>query len=74
MKNIQIQDSLNQVNTAVEDLQAIQTVIVMAEDHPVYSGDHETLMVVRRALEPIISELKEVFDAIKEEMNNTLEE
>ena len=59
MMNIKIQDSFQQIKTALEDLQAIPTVIAMAEDHPVYSNDHETLIVVRRALEPIINEMQE---------------
>ena len=59
MMNIMIQDSLQQIKLAFEDLQEIQTVIVMAENHPVYSNDHEALIVVRRALEPIIKDMQE---------------
>ena len=40
----------------------------MAEDHPVYSNDHEALIVVRRALEPIINEMQEAVDIIDGEM------
>ena len=64
--NIKIQDSLQQIKTVVEDLQAVQTVIMMAEDHPVYSNDHETLIVVRRALDPIMSDLEDAILAINE--------
>lgn len=53
---------------ALEDLQAIPTVIAMAEDHPVYSNDHEALIVVRRALEPIINDMQEAVDIIDGEM------
>ena len=35
--NINIQDSLQQLKEAVEELEALRTVIAMAEDHPVYS-------------------------------------
>ena len=35
--NISIQDSLQQLKEAVEELEALRTVIAMAEDHPVYS-------------------------------------
>ena len=51
--NINIQDSLQQLKEAVEELEALRTVIAMAEDHPVYSCDRETLIVTRTALEPI---------------------
>ena len=62
MMNIKLQDSFLQIKTALEDLQAIPTVIAMAEDHPIYSSDHENLIVVRRALEPIINEMQEAVD------------
>ena len=52
--NITIQDSLQQLKEAVEELEALRTVIAMAEDHPVYSCDRETLIVTRTALEPIL--------------------
>ena len=45
--NINIQDSLQQLKEAVEELEALRTVIAMAEDHPVYSCDRETLIVTR---------------------------
>ena len=51
-----------------EDLQAIPTVIAMAEDHPVYSSDHETLIVVRRSLEPIINEMQEAIEIMDGEL------
>ena len=53
--NISIQDSLQQLKEAVEELEALRTVIAMAEDHPVYSCDRETLIVTRTALEPILN-------------------
>ena len=68
MMNIKIQDSFQQIKTAFEDLQAIPTVIAMAEDHSVYSCDHETLVVVRRALEPIINDMQEAVDIIDGEL------
>ena len=55
--NITIQDSLQQLKEAVEELEALRTVIAMAEDHPVYSCDRETLIVTRTALEPILNPL-----------------
>ena len=68
MMSIDIQDSLQQIKIALEDLQAIPTVIAMAEDHPFYSSDHETLIVVRRALAPIINEMQEAVDIIDREL------
>lgn len=70
MMNIKIQDSFQQIKLALEDLQAIPTVIVMAEDNLVYSSDHETLIVVRRALEPIINEMQEAVDIIDGELKS----
>ena len=64
--NINIQDSLQQLKEAVEE--ALRTVIAMAEDHPVYSCDRETLIVTRTALEPILKDLREVTEAIREEL------
>ena len=43
-------------------------VVVAAEDHPVYSCDRETLTVTRTALEPILKDLREVTEAIREEL------
>ena len=68
MMNIKIQDGFQQIKIALEDLQAIPTVIAMAEDHPVYSSDHETLIVVRRALAPIINDMQEAVDIIDGEL------
>lgn len=56
---INIQDSAELIKLACEDLQALQAVISMSEDHPVYANDREALMVVRRALGTIISDIKE---------------
>lgn len=66
--NINIQDSLQQLKEAVEELEALRTVIAMAEDHPVYSCDRETLIVTRTALEPILKDLREVTEAIRGEL------
>lgn len=68
MMNIKIQDSFQQIKIALEDLQAIPTVIALAEDHPVYSSDHEILIVIRRALEPIINDIQETIEIIDGEL------
>lgn len=70
MDNIIIQDSLQQIKFVLEDLRAIQTVIVMAEDNTVCTNEHETLMVLRRALDPIVGDLQEATDAIDCELKN----
>ena len=62
-------DSNQQLKYICEDLQAVQTVITMAEDHPVYSDDHEVLIVVRRALEPIISDLQNAIQTLTDEID-----
>ena len=59
LMTINIQDSTELIRLACEDLQAVQSVITMSEDHPVYANDHEALIVVRRALGPIISDIEE---------------
>ena len=74
MDKIGIYDSNQQLKFICEDLQAVQTVVTLVEDHPVYSDEHEMLIVVRRALEPIIGDLKKIIDtidgALKEESND----
>ena len=70
MMNIEIQDGFQQMKIAFEDLQAIPTVIAMAEDHPVYSNDHEALIVVRRALEPIINDIQEAIEIMDGELKS----
>jgi acetolactate synthase small subunit len=68
--NINIQDSLQQLKEAVEELEALRTVIAMAEDHPVYSCDRETLIVAGTALDSILRDIKEVTDVMSEELKN----
>lgn len=70
MMNIKIQDGFQQIKIAFEDLQAIPTVIAMAEDHPVYSNDHEALIVIRRALEPIINDMQEAIEIMDGELKS----
>ena len=70
MMNIDIQDSFQQIKIALGDLEAIPTVIAMAEDHPVYSSDHETLIVIRRALEPIIKDMQEAIEIMGGELKS----
>ncbi len=68
--NTQILDSLQSIKFSIEELKALQAVIVMSEDHPVYSNAHETLIVARTSLTSIIADLEESVDTIDEDMRN----
>ncbi len=70
MMNFNIKDSNEQIKLACEDLKAVQTVVTMAEDDPVYSNDHEVLIVVRRALDTIISDIRKATAVIDGEFKN----
>lgn len=65
---IKIDDSNQLLKFAREDLQALQAVILAAEDHPEYANEHEMLIVVRRALAPIITDIQDAINAIDEEL------
>ena len=65
---IKIDDSNQLLKIACEDLQALQAVILAAEDHPEYVNEHEMLIVVRRALAPIITDIQDAINAIDEEL------
>ena len=65
---IKIDDSNQLLKFACEDLQALQAAILAAEDHPEYANEHEMLIVVRRALAPIITDIQDAINAIDEEL------
>ncbi len=65
--NITISDNINLIRIAIQDLEAVQSVIITAEDGPQYTHEHEILSVTSRALTPIISDLKDAVDSIDEE-------
>lgn len=67
----EIQDNNQLLKFACEDLRAIQTVITTVEDHSVYDSDHDTLIVVRRALCPIISDIQEAVNNIDKALKET---
>ena len=58
MVSINVQDSTELIRLACEDLQ-------------VYANDHEALIVVRRALDPIISDIKEAVGSINLALKET---
>jgi hypothetical protein len=64
MDTIGIYDSNQQIKFICEDLKAVQSVTTMAEDH-------EVLIVVRRALDPIISGLQKATKSIDEALRET---
>ena len=64
MDTIGIYDSNQQIKFICEDVKAVQWVTTMAEDH-------EVLIVVRRALDPIISGLQKATKSIDEALRET---
>ena len=64
MDTIGIYDSNQQIKFICEDLKAVQSVTMMAEDR-------EVLIVVRRALDPIISGLQKATKSIDEALRET---
>ena len=68
MANIKIEECNELIMTAGEELQALQAVMTMAEDHPVYSFDDKVLIVIRKALDAIISDIQRASDAIEIEI------
>lgn len=57
MNSIKLADSNTQLKLVSEDLRAVQTVIATIEGEEAISCERETLTVVMRALDPIISDL-----------------
>ena len=70
MKNIRIHDSNQSIKYACDDLRAIQSVIATIEGEEAVSCERETLMVVVRALGPIISDIDEAVSVIDEELSS----
>lgn len=66
--NVRIYDSNQLIKFCCEEIMAIHSVILVAEDHTEYANEHEVLMVVRRALEPIIDDMGKAYTAIYEEL------
>ena len=59
----ELYDSNHQLICACGDLRAIQTLVIMAEEH---GDEKEFLAVIRRALDPIIDDIQETIDTIDE--------
>jgi len=70
MQNVRIHDSNQLIKNACDDLKAIQSVIATVEGEEAISCERETLMVVLRALGPIITDINEAVRAIDEELKS----
>ena len=64
MDAITIQDKKQQLIFALDDLRAIQSVILTVGDHEEYANAYEALKVIDRALTPIIDDIQEAVDGI----------
>lgn len=68
MNNIELADSNTQLNIICNDLKAIRTVIATVNGEEDVSCEREILMVVLRALEPIINDVEDVIQSIDKEL------
>ena len=66
MNSIKLADCNTQLKQVTEDLRAIQTVIATIEGVEAISCERETLTVVMRALDPIISDLENTIITLTE--------
>ena len=69
MNSIKLADCNTQLKQVTEDLRAIQTVMATVEGEKAISCEREALMVVQRALDPIISDLENVVQTLDSELN-----
>lgn len=68
MDKMRIDDSRNLLRFACEDLIALKSVVQVVEDQKDWPNEREMLMVVLRALDPIIRDIQEVVDSISTEL------
>ena len=61
-------ENRNLLQFACDDLEAIQQMMRVVEDHPEYAAERETLRVAIRALEPIIDDIREAIGGIDKEL------
>ena len=66
MNNINLADCNSQLKLVSEDLRAIQTVMATIHGEETISCERETLTVVMRALDPIISDLENTIITLTE--------
>ena len=60
MDRLKIDESRNLLRFACEDLKALKCVVQVVEDQKDWPYERETLRVVLRALDPIISDIREI--------------
>lgn len=68
MDKMRIDDSSNLLRFACEDLKALKSVVQVVEDQKDWPNEREMLIVVLRALDPIIRDIQEVVDSISVEL------
>ena len=68
MNKMRIDDSRNLLRFACEDLKALKSVVQVVEDQKDWPNEREMLMVVLRALDPIIRDIQEIVDSISAEL------
>ena len=68
MDKMRINDSRNLLRFACEDPKALKSVVQVVEDQKDWPNEREMLTVVLRALDPIIRDIQEVVDSIREEL------
>ena len=69
--NIEISDHLQQLKFAKEDLRALSIIVTVVEDQKDWQNDKDMLAVMRRALDPIISDMEDAIGGIEAELQKT---
>lgn len=64
MDAITIQDKKKQLEFALDDLRAVQSIILTVGDHEEYANAYEALKVIDRALISITDDIQEAIDGI----------
>lgn len=72
MDKIKIGDSMNLLLYACEDLEALRFVVQTVEGQKDWPYVRETLNVVTRSLDPVITDMHECIDSISEELDAEL--
>ena len=68
MDMIKLDDSKNLLRAACDDLEALRTVVLMADREDCLSVEDDMLPVTARALTPIIADIKETIEGIEKEL------
>ena len=65
---VAIMDHLQQLKFAKEDLGALSIIATVVEDQTDWQNDKEMLAVIRRAMEPILSDMEKAIGGIEAEL------